>query len=854
MEVNGDGVLRVGGIAGDTESGKKYKDAPIIENCSVEGTFHVETTGAALSFAGGIAGRAGANVAFLNNGTDVEIYNASKGGNNSAYAGGIVGTTGQKTVIANCYSFGQMTAISPKSTNYGGMAGGLAAMFAGVHLNSYANANVTIGNESSVHKWIGALYGQVTQVVKKDTSKYGYYNADTVQKVNGVTEAAIQAVGTSSSVKVGEIEEIEEKTVQEISSKEFAQVLNKNIPSSEEILSQIGVREQKLKLWEVKNNKIVHGEKYFDDVTINTKIFAKGDGTKENPFVIDTEKQLRNFANSLTEDIDYQGLYISLGDDITLSSEKWIPIGNHEYSFEGYFDGQNHVVSCMAIGTKEEPHNIKNGEVYNGFFSVLGEHAYVKNLHLTNMSINVQYEASSYAGGITGYMNKGGIVDGCSVTGRISNHAKKGNNFAGGIAGYVYKGKIINSYTNVDVSVVTESGNIAEAGGLAALVNRGLVANCYTFGDVYGSADRQQEGMACVSSLVAVNAGALVNCYAMGNNVTDDYSYYTGIVSGWITGIGKSYQCYYNKDSIMKIGSQIPNPIAVVGTVVSAGVNEEGDAYIGGLSAYHKGMTIEEMQGETLANELNKNFDNFTVDVEAFGLNANALRSWYYDKNKNQVVLSDKNSVAKYVRPEVEIVPEKNISYVDGIYYGRDKNKQYVVKVQVEQTKVVTISAIQGNVATCDAIFDEVLKKQKVSGTSALELALEEALSKAELGDDTDYEVLDPSKFAGGLGTKESPYLISNEEELRYLASSVNADVNYKNVYFALVCDITLTKEWKPIGRAFDGGNAYPFEGQFDGRGHVIRNLTIGTEAMPAAMMTTKLQQVFRLLRRRRKL
>lgn len=206
------------------------------------------------------------------------------------------------------------------------------------------------------------------------------------------------------------------------------------------------------------------------------------------------------------------------------------------------------------------------------------------------------------------------------------------------------------------------------------------------------------------------------------------------------------------------------------------------------------------------------------------------------------------------IQNEVEIVPEKNISYVDGIYYGRDKNKQYVVKVQVEQTKVVTISAIQGNVATCDAIFDEVLKKQKVSGTSALELALEEALSKAELGDDTDYEVLDPSKFAGGLGTKESPYLISNEEELRYLASYVNADVNYKNVYFALVCDITLTKEWKPIGRAFDGGNAYPFEGQFDGRGHVIRNLTIGTEAMPAAMMTTKLQQVFRLLRRHRKL
>ena len=102
------------------------------------------------------------------------------------------------------------------------------------------------------------------------------------------------------------------------------QIVEKNsldVPSSEEILSQIGVREQKLKLWEVKNNKIVHGEKYFDDVTINTKIFAKGDGTKENPFVISNDAQLQNFAKTVDDGKSYKDQFIVLNNDINLEKK-----------------------------------------------------------------------------------------------------------------------------------------------------------------------------------------------------------------------------------------------------------------------------------------------------------------------------------------------------------------------------------------------------------------------------------------------------------------------------------------------------------------------------------------------------
>ena len=140
--------------------------------------------------------------------------------------------------------------------------------------------------------------------------------------------------------------------------------------------------------------------------------------------------------------------------------------------------------------------------------------------------------------------------------------------------------------TNVDVSCIVETGNaVAEAGGLVALNNRGLVAHCYTLGDVYGSASRNNgdEGMASVSALVGVQAGGLVDCYSMGNHTTGELSYYCGTVAGWVTGIGKAYDCRYNSESVMKIGTQTVNPVESIGTKVAGGVNEDGDAYVGGL-------------------------------------------------------------------------------------------------------------------------------------------------------------------------------------------------------------------------------------------------------------------------------
>lgn len=108
------------------------------------------------------------------------------------------------------------------------------------------------------------------------------------------------------------------------------------------------------------------------------------------------------------------------------------------------------------------------------------------------------------------------------------------------------------------------------------------------------------------------------------------------------------------------------------------------------------------------------------------------------------------------------------------------------------------------------------------------------------------------TSFAGGSGTKDDPYLISNGAELAYLSEKVFHAVNnktgvvaedmtsvavhptgtdewhsaytiYGGKYFKLTDDIDLgNREWLPIGR-----ETSRFNGNFDGNGHVIKNVNI---------------------------
>lgn len=863
--------IRAGVIAGYTEKAATSGHSNIgtrIDSCSTTGTVSAVCTSDKMAYAGGIAGMADIGTAITNCWTDVEVSSTvSPSGKKNSMAGGIIGNSGNYVVIANCATFGDVEGVSTAATNFGGMAGGIVGMMAGKQYNAYATGDMTIGNGGVSHTWVGVLDGEVTisGMTKNDKGiyvypeqgaprLYNYYNSeskltidtyvdDEVSESKEVATAACGFPSTSSNLNYDNVMVSTPMTKAEMATAGFAETLNGNIREINGILAAYGITGIELREWQLDNGKVLPTGDVWTEGEIDDSIFESGTGTEEDPYIIKTEQQLRDFAGSLNNKIDYTDEYVALGDDIALSSEEWKPIGRSTYLFNGTFDGQGHTISGMTLGTTDEAFALDSENCYIGLFGVLGPKAYVKDVHLTEVSINVTYVATAYVGGIAGVMQgsgssdyTGAVIDGCSVAGDLALTSTRGNQMIGGLVGMQYKGAIINSSTRVNISGVVTSEALAEVGGLVGLNNRGLVANCWSDSNVYGSGSRENgdEGMAVVSNLIACNAGAEVNCYATGDTTTKEHSTYAGMVSGWVTGIGKTYTCWYDLNNTMIVGKDTNNPLYVnpvesIGTKVASGVNDEGDAYTGGLVDKMVGCNADGDSDKNIiayaavADAINKNFETFPIDITAFGLKETALKNWTYENE--QITFGTDHGTVNYVKPDCETVVKPEQKLQDGKWYGRDNDKKSVIEIVVENNEIVKTTVVSG----------------EKEGTAAYEAALEKAKSKATYGDFSHYEKADTARFAGGSGTYSDPYQIANEEQLRYLAYSINSDVSWSGVHFKQTADITLNGEWRPIGWVLNAEvngkkttvAAYPFRGNYDGGNFTITGLTIGTAEQP---------------------
>ena len=866
--------VRAGIIAGGTEKVGTAGHANIgtrIDSCSATGSVSAVSKSDKLTYAGGIAGTGDVGTAITNCWTDASVSAVAQAvSNKNSMAGGIIGNSGNYAVIANCASFGDTYAASPSATNFGGMAGGLVGMMAGKQYNAYATGNATVGNGGVTHTWVGVLDGEVTSSgMSKDSAgsytvypaqgelRYGnYYASDALLKVEvytgngstlGGTTVVDPTVDRGFSDKLGTVDKAMVSVAMsstDMAESAFADTLNGNIKHINELLAAYGITGIALREWQLSGGRVLPTGSVWVSGDVDASIFASGDGSEASPYMIANAAQLRAFAGSMNDKIDYSGKYVSLGADIDLSGTQWSPIGGSQYAFNGTFDGNGHTVSGMTVGAENAPLTLDKENIYIGLFGVLGSKATVKNLSVTDFEIYASYGASAYIGGIAGYKDgsrtsgdfTGAVIDSCFTSGRMVYTGAKGNQFVGGIVGMQYKGAIINCASEVTASCVVASGDLAEIGGIAGLNNRGLVANCRTDSDLYGSGSRKNgdEGMAVVSNLVACNAGALVNSFAGGDTKTKEYSTYVGMVSGWVTGIGKTYNCWYDLGSTMFIGEddvkQTVNPVEPIGTKVASGVNDEGDAYTGGL--VDKMTGVKTVSADT-ANELNATFAAFPIDITAYGVGSDGLKKWVYDPEAKVLAFGSENANVTYVQPECEKVVKPELKLMDGTWYGRDDNKLSVVSIEVKNGEITATKVVSGQ-----------------SEGEAYDAALAKAKYKATYGDFSTYEAADPSKFAGGSGTEADPYLIANEAQLRYLSSSINSDVSWKGVYFRQTADITLSDaDWISIGWALNGevnGKktaicTYPFRGSYDGGGYTIYNLTVGSKDAPSDQMTSGL-------------
>ncbi|MCR4615329.1 MAG: InlB B-repeat-containing protein [Clostridiales bacterium] len=206
--------------------------------------------------------------------------------------------------------------------------------------------------------------------------------------------------------------------------------------------------------------------------------FSSGNGTEEDPYLIETAEQLAYFSDTVRNGNNYSGKFIKLGFDIFLNDtanlknwsrsapdNTWTPIGSYENGFNGTFDGDGYTVSGIYID---------NGNDYQGLFGY-ADKATVKNLGVVSSYIS----GGNYSGGIAGLVSD---ISDCYNAGNVC-----GKVFVGGIAGKC--GSINGSYNAGSIAGSTYTG------ALAGSVNSESINNCYYLsGCAKDGADVLQQG------------------------------------------------------------------------------------------------------------------------------------------------------------------------------------------------------------------------------------------------------------------------------------------------------------------------------------------------------------------------
>lgn len=188
--------------------------------------------------------------------------------------------------------------------------------------------------------------------------------------------------------------------------------------------------------------------------------------------------------------------------------------------------------------------------------------------------------------------------------------------------------------------------------------------------------------------------------------------------------------------------------------------------------------------------------------------------------------------------------------YQDGVYEGSGagRNGEIRLKVTLTQGAIAKIEVIaQKETASywkkALGMMDHLLGKTSAQEVDAVDTvtgatlscngikeAVKDALAKAE----TNPGPQPGGIFASGTGTAEDPYVIATSGQLQAFAASVNAGESYAGQYLRMEADLDLSgQEWTPIG-FYQGETAVAFCGSFDGCGHTVSGLAIGTAEQPA--------------------
>jgi hypothetical protein len=369
------------------------------------------------------------------------------------------------------------------------------------------------------------------------------------------------------------------------------------------------------------------------------KQFAGGNGTKESPYLISNEKQLRYLAEAINADETWEGKYFKQTADIKLSDKEWLPIGfaikakikgdpilYSAYPFRGNYDGDGYTITGLTIGTRSNPASQYTAAMF-GFTGgdyetnlTYGDDTLkveLKNINLRDIYINNEVSYDTYTAGLVGTGQNGVFIDNCSVTGKISVKADDIASRGAGLAASMLRGEVTNCYTDVSIRAITEEGDVY-AGGMFSVTNRINVLNCYALGDVYGNANTNNK--VHIGGFTGMAGAFQYNCYAVGNVTSNRPTVDIGIMDGRIANIAYDRNCYFNQDAkIIENGSEIK--------AVYTGADGTGSS-----KDVTFGKTKEEIGSKDFAALLNENVKNVVSELEAADNELGGIMSIYYNR------------------------------------------------------------------------------------------------------------------------------------------------------------------------------------------------------------------------------
>ena len=588
---------------------------------------------------------------------------------------------------------------------------------------------------------------------------------------------------------------------------------------------------------------VVQGQTYWNGTS--NKTFS-GSGTQADPYLIGTAEQLAGLAERTNVDKEnFAGQYIKLTADIYLTNFnspdtagwlQWEPIA-HELiqweqptdhgSFRGHFDGDGHTIYNMYYGAGMDwasdwdpndwdldPGMYDYSVMNKALFGNLEEGAVVENLTIANAKLCAVNQAI-----LAVTVNEGATVRNCHVSG---DERATGSNM-GGIV-YNNKGLIENSSANVSIAIkgggcfvqqnelsgvirnCSATGTMTHGGGGFVNANYGLIERCTADVDVYGASVKGNNGKTSWSSaagFVSTNGGTIRECAAYG----DMYGYGTSANYLWLSAIAGF--CYRNWDGVIESSY-------CTGTLHNART-DDADAPRIAHFCYTNGEDAVHYNDDRERGDILNCYSTSMIDDAFAASHAGCLHGFIGDWHGEggfyaNEVLPSRQAFCYFANESMPAISEQS----DANWYGSGESLAYMQS---------------------QAFVDTLNMVASIFGWSQWEL-------QNGLPRPTGVRTRNSSVFlAGGEGTKENPYLISNKTQLENFRWLVQHGYDFHDEFIKQTADIALNapmsewesqmpEQWKPIASplshpAFSKEPETVFYGTYDGDFHEIKNMYI---------------------------